>query len=242
MKRPLRLVALLMPLLALLVLASPVSAAPTRVDVLPTVEEFSSARYDFALTLFGVEVGYGKGEVESVDRVHVTLKTVASAESPSDTFESILYDGVLYTRTNDSTQWYIEEGSNTGVTPPSPEEEDTSDVALSLIGPVDVAGVATNQYQVWQNDAEVASTADFFIGTSRSLLHKLQISAYAIDGTDLIPVLGLDYRFFDFDASDIKVYPPTNAIRQTNAAAYGTSGWAIRSAPLSLSAWLSVVR
>lgn len=242
MKRPLRLVALLMPLLALLVLVAPVSAAPTRVDVLPAVEDFTSARYDFALTLFGVEVGYGKGEIESADRLHITVKTVASAEAPSETVEMIIYDGVLYMRENDSTQWYIESAPDTGVTPPATEADDTSEAALSLIGPADVAGVGTNQYQLWQNDTEVAATIDFFIGTSRSLLHKLQISSYALDGAELIPVLGLDYRFFDFNASDIKVYAPTNAIRRSNVAAYGTSDWAIRSVPLSLSAWLNVVR
>lgn len=242
MKRPLRLAALLMPLLALLTLAAPVSAAPTRVDVLPAVEDFTSARYDFALTLFGSEIAYGKGEVESADRLHITVKTVASADAPSETAEIIIYDGVLYLRENDSTQWYIESAPDTGVTPPATEVDSTSEVALSLIGPADVAGVGTNQYQLWQNDAEVASTVDFFIGTSRSLLHKLQINGYAIDGTDLLPVLGLDYRFFDFNASDIKVYAPTNAIRRANAAAYGTSAWAIRSAPVSLSAWLSQVR
>jgi hypothetical protein len=242
MKRPLRLMALLMPLLALLVLAAPVSAAPTRVDALPSVEGFTSARYDFALTLFGAEIAYGKGEVESASRVHLTLKTVAFEGTPSETLEVVIYDGTYYVRENDSTQWYIESAPDTGVAPPSTEVGDTSEVALSLIGPAEVAGVATDQYQLWQNDAEVASTADFFIGTSRSLLHKLQISGYVLDGADLIPVIGLDYRFYDFNASDIKVYAPANAVRRAGSAAYGSLDWAMRSAPSSLSAWLSVVR
>jgi hypothetical protein len=238
MKRTLRLTALFVPLLALFALTLPASAA-TEVDSLPQVAQFTKARYDFALTLLGVEIGYGKGEFESENRVHLTLKTVAFEGSPSETIEAILYDGVVYTRENDSTQWYIESAPDAGL-PPATETE-AVDATLSLIGPVTIAGISTDQYQLWINGEDgSAATADFFIGTRTPWLHKLQSNVY-LDGNDPISFAGLDYYYYDFDAEDIKVYPPSNAIRRP-AAAPGSVVWGVKKGVVDLSAYLKLLK
>jgi hypothetical protein len=238
MKRTLRLTALLVPFLAVFALVMPAAAA-TQVDSLPAVVAVTKARYDFALTLLGVEIGYGKGEYESENRVHLTLKTVAFEGSPSETLEAILYDGVVYTRENDSTQWYIEESPDAGV-PPSTETE-IVDATLSLIGPVTIAGISTDQYQLWVNaDDGSVLTADFFIGTRTPYLHKLQSNVY-LDGNDPFSFAGTDYYYYDFDAENIKVYPPTNAIRRP-AAAVGSPMWGVKKGVTDLSAYLKLLK
>lgn len=208
---------------ALIALAASPVAAQTRVDALPEITPYSSARFDFALILFGEVVAYGKGEAESASRIHLTLKSVPQSGEPVETVEAIIYDGVYYTRENDSTQWYIE-GE---VAAPLPEEElpaaDFSDVPITLIGEADVAGVPTYQYQIWiNNEDESVTTADFFIGRSPSYLNKLVISAY-LSGEDMITLVGLDYRYYDFNAG-ITVYPPQGAVKRPASSATSLPG------------------
>lgn len=209
--------------IALIALAASPATAQTRVDTLPEVTPFQSARFDFALTAFGELLAYGKGEAESPNRIHLTLKTVPLDGSQPDTVEAILYDGVYYTRENESTQWYIE-GE---VAVPLPEEElpdsDIGDATLTLIGEADVAGVPTYQYQLWANaEDDSVAKADFFIGRSPSYLHKLVISAY-LSGEDTIPLVGLDYRYYDFDAP-ITVSPPEGAVNRAASAPSSLAG------------------
>lgn len=209
--------------LALIVLAAAPVTAQTRVDALPEVTPYNSARYDFALTLFGEMVAYGKGEAESPNRIHLTLKSVPPPGEAAETVEAIIYDGVYYTRENESTQWYIE-GE---VAAPLPEDElpaqDFSDIPITLIGEADVAGVPTYQYQIWVNGEDgSATTADFFIGRSPSYLHKLVVSGY-LSGEDTNRLIGLDYRYYDFNA-DIKVYPPQGAVNRSASSADSLSG------------------
>jgi hypothetical protein len=200
----------------LLLVVSPVAAAPARVDALPAPAPFRSARLDFALVAFGQALGYGKGEIESPTRIHLTLKTPPMGNQPEQTIEVVFYDGALYSRENESTQWYLE---SSGSAQPLPVDEVPSDlvgavpadVPITLIGERDVAGAATSQYQLWLGAGDRSfSTVDLFLGTQVAYLHKLQISAYS-DIEDLAPLLGLDFRFYDFDSPAIKVAPPAGA-------------------------------
>src|SRR5215217_6006129 len=126
MRRPL---SLLIASALLILIISPAAAAPTRVDTLPAPAPFTSARFDFALVAFGQPLGYGKGEVESPTRLHLALKTPPMGDQPEQTVEIIFYDGTIYSRENESTQWYIE---STGPTDGLPTGGVPSDVASEL--------------------------------------------------------------------------------------------------------------
>jgi hypothetical protein len=209
--------------IALIALAASPVAAQTRVETLPEITPANTSRFDFALIGFGELLAYGKGEVESANRIHLTLKTVPFEGQPSETVEAIIYDGVYYTRENESTQWYIE-GE---VAAPLPEDQlpvaESEDVTLTLIGEANVAGVPAYQYQFWVNGEDGSvTTADFFIGRSPSYLHKLVISGY-LSGEDTIPLIGLDYRYYDFNA-DIKVSAPQGAIARPASASTSLAG------------------
>lgn len=198
----------------LLLVVAPVAAAPQRVDTLPAITPFTKARFDFALTLFGIEVGYGKGAIESPSRIHLTIEIPSGDGSPGEVVEAILYDGVFYTRTNTEAQWYIEPIGDVPLpeNPVPASASSTDGPAITLMGTRDVAGVMTDQYQIWINgDDRSAFTTDLFIGQSLRYLDKFQISLYA-DGRDATPLIGLDYRWYDFDSAAIKVYPPQGAI------------------------------
>lgn len=198
----------------LVLVVAPVAAAPQRVDTLPAITPFTKARFDFALTLFGIEVGYGKGAIESPSRIHLAIEIPSGDGSPSQVVEAILYDGVFYTRTNTDAQWYIEPVGEVPLpeNPVPASASSTDGPALTLMGTRDVAGVMTDQYQIWLNfeDRSVITT-DLFIGQTLRYLDKFQISAY-LDGRDTTPLIGLDYRYYDFDDAAIKVYPPQGAI------------------------------
>lgn len=207
-------VRLLLATTMLVLVVAPVAAAPQRVDSLPAITPFTKARFDFALTLFGLEVGFGKGAIESPSRLHLTLEVPSGDGSPSYVVEAILYDGVFYTRENTDAQWYIEPVGDVPLPadPVGMSASSTDEPALTLMGTRDVAGVLTDQYQIWMNfeDRSVLTT-DLFIGQTLRYLDKFQISAYA-DGRDDTPLLGFDYRWYDFDDAAIKVYPPQGAI------------------------------
>jgi hypothetical protein len=216
-----KLIIRLMLATAMLVLVvAPVAAAPQRVDTLPAITPFTKARFDFALTLFGFEVGYGKGVIESPTRLHLAIEIPSGDGSPSQVVEAILYDGVFYTRENNDTQWYIEPVGDVPVpeNPVPATASSTDGPALTLMGTRDVAGVMTDQYQIWINgDDRSALTTDLFIGQTLRYLDKFQISLYA-DGRDTTPLLGFDYRWYDFDNAALKVYPPQGAVvRQASA-------------------------
>lgn len=234
-----RLIRFLLASALLLLAVSPVAAAPTRVDTLPSPAPFSKARFDFAITVLNEALGVGRGAVESANRVHLTFKTVAAPGQPEETLEVIIYDGTLYSRENDSTQWYIDAqadpGTPTGGVPVEVVGEVPDEVPITLIGDRDVAGTATDQYQLWLNaDDGSFSTVDLFLGKQVAYLYKLQISAYT-DIEDVLPLVGLDYRFYDFDSGDIKVYPPTNAVPRPATAAASQELLSLRSSALGLS-------
>jgi len=221
-----RTVRLLFAIALIALAATPAAAAPTRVDALPEITAAQSNRFDFALTLFGQVIGYGKGEVESPNRIHLAVETVPQGNEPVETVEAIIYDGVFYVRENQNTQWYIE-----GEVPaPLPEDElpvtdvAAGDVAITLIGDADVAGAPTSQYQLWINgeDGSVI-TSDLFIGRGGpSYLHKLVVSGYS-SGEDTVPLLTLDYRYYDFNAQ-ITVYRPEGAVARPASAARSLAG------------------
>ncbi len=189
------------------------AAAQTRVDALPTTAAFEKARFEFILTLFGEPVAVGQGVIDGPDRLHLTLKTLDAPDLPAETIEAILYDGVYYTRENDDLQWYIE-GELAAPLPEDalPIDAELPELPITLIGAVDVAGVPTDHYQIWFNfeDGSVI-TLDTFIGQRTPYVHKLQINAY-VDPDDTLALLSFAYRYYDFEAEDIAVYRPENAI------------------------------
>lgn len=201
-------------LLVLLLLTTMPAVAAERVDTLPAIKEFTAVRFEIALFQNGRPSIVGKGELTNANRAHFVLKTLPSSGLEPATVELVTYDGTVYSRMNDSTQWYIE-GSTTQVGPPNTSTA-VSDVpgTLSLIGPVDVAGTPTNQYQVWMpgSSGEDHTALDMFIGQQASYLYQLQLTAFT--GADNV---ALTYRFYSFDDGTISVAVPAGAIRRTSS-------------------------
>jgi hypothetical protein len=204
-----------------LLLVTP-SAAQTRVDSLPPTAAFDKARFEFVLTFFGEPVAVGRGAIDGPNRLHLTLKTVDLPDLPTETIEAILYDGVYYVRENDDPQWYIEDD----VSAPLPDTalpvgDDSADPPITLIGAADVAGVPSDHYQIWFNlDDGSVITLDTFIGQRTPYVHKLQLNAYSTP-EDALALLSFIYRYYDFEAEDIAVFRPENAVPRPSGAAHG---------------------
>lgn len=198
------------------------AAAQTRVEALPQTAAFEKARLELVLTVFGEPVAVGRGVIDGPNRIHLTIQTVETPDFPSETLEAILYDGVYYVRENDDPQWYIEES----VTAPLPDnslpvEANLAGIPITLIGEADVAGVATDHYQLWFNfDDGSVITVDNFIGQRTPYVHKLQLNGYA-SGEDQLALLSFGYRYYDFEAEDIVVYRPENAVARAEGVTAG---------------------
>lgn len=211
-----------LPLIALLLLliVVPVAAAE-RVDDVPAVLEFSSVRFETADLINGELFIVGKGEAVSEDRQHFVLKTIPVGSEPQDVLEVVLYDGVTYVRENNDPQWYIEEGL-----------DDVSSLfhdsgyPVSKIGSTTIAGVATDQYQVWVpgEDGIDHIALDFWVGQQQAYLYQDQVSIYGNDAELGEIRLETVTRYFDFDSENIFVGPPANAkVRDSGASFFGDS-------------------
>ncbi|HEY1016786.1 MAG TPA: hypothetical protein VGE07_29005 [Herpetosiphonaceae bacterium] len=210
------------PLIALLLLLIVVpAAAAERVDDVPPVLEFDAVRFETADLINGELFIVGKGEATSPERQHFVLKTIPFGDEPQETLEVVLYDGVTYVRENNDAQWYIEEdlGDVTSLF-------HDSGYAVSKIGSTTIAGVATDQYQVWvPGEEDIDHIAlDFWIGQQQAYLYQDQISIHGND-PDLGELrLETVTRYFDFDSANIFVGPPANAkVRDSGASFFGDS-------------------
>lgn len=232
-------------LLALLVF--PAAAAPTRVDALPTAAPFTRARFDFAVVAGGQPFAYGKGEFESATRMHLTLRSAPMQGMEEMTVEVVLYDGVTYTRENDSTQWYMEGGQPVESVPevgmPTDMVGDVpADTPITLIGERDVAGTLTDQYQIWLGADETSfGTVDLFLGRQQAYLHKMQVTVYE-DIEAPFATFGLDYRFYDFDSPAITVARPANAVERPSGQSVALPDGGLHAAAYSLSAITKAMR
>jgi hypothetical protein len=212
------------PLIALLLtLIVLPAAAAERVDDLPEIKEISSVRFEIADVLNGELFIAGKGEATAADRMHYVLKSIPFGNEPQEVLEVVVYDGKVYTRENNDTQWYLEdEGDVSSLT----HNAMANEIPVSKIGSMSIAGVMTDQYQVWLagDGGDIDHIAlDFWIGQQMNYLYQEQIS---IIGND--PDLGelkLEEvtRYYDMDAANIYVGPPANAKPRSSTGLFNDS-------------------
>lgn len=211
--------------LLMVAVASPVAAVKT-VERLPEVRPATSMRFEMALVLNNLPFIVGKGEMASPTRAHFVLKVLAVGNLPESTIEIVVYDGTVYSRVDEETQFVIE---NQNLPVGAPDEEVIGgDVTLGAISQfeeaVTIAGVRTIQYQIpltFKNEPTIESAkVDLFVGEQLNYLYQDQLT---LSGTD--PDLGkitLEevMRFYDFDNPNIVVNRPTN-VAATPARASG---------------------
>lgn len=197
----------------LMVLVVLPAAAAERVDALPAVKAFNSSRFEQLLTINGIALIAGRGEMESNNRLYYVLKTIPSSGLEEETLEIVIYDGTMYTREDTDPQWYIED-SNVPIMPPSGDipAEANLPFPVTKIGTVNVAGTPTDQYQIWIQDNAMGELLklDLWIGQEKNYIYQEQLSIVTQD-PDLGELTLADLtRAYDFDAA-IKVGPPANA-------------------------------
>lgn len=220
---------------ALLLVATVVGAnlpafAAERVEELPEVRPVSSARFDLAVALNDFQLIVGKGEITSATRAHYVLKLLDLDGSVAATLEVVLYDDKIYVRQDVDTQWYVTDLTTLPVdAPTSAPSVDVEAAPISSIGAKEIAGVLTNQYQIWisgENLGEEAAPTDrvvldFFVGQQVNYLHQYQISSFLTD-PDLGDLkLEQATRLYDFNNPEIVVGPPANAVPSPTPAAAG---------------------
>jgi hypothetical protein len=220
---------------ALLLLATVFGAgsraiAADRVDALPEVRDASSARFDLALALNDEQLIVGKGEVASATRAHFVLKLLDVDGSVAATLEVVLFDNNVYVREDADPQWYVTDISTVPVADPvAAPAVDVEAAPISSIGAKEIAGVLTNQYQVWISGENLGNETgdidhialDFFVGQQVNYLYQYQISSFLTD-----PDLGdlkLEEvtRLYDFNDPSIVVGAPANAIPAPTPTAAG---------------------
>lgn len=210
----------LIVMLMMVMLVVPAAAAE-RVDELPDIRSAMTGRFDLAVVINDIPFLVGKGEVTSPTRAHFVLKALAIPGLPEDeggresTLEVVVYDDKVYVREDDDPQWYSSTNVDLPVSGPEAPDMDVSGAPISSIGSKVIAGVPTNQYQIWINNEEVQNEyakLDFFIGQQINYLYQYQISAIAQD--EDIGELKLEQviRMYDFDDPSIIVGPPANAM------------------------------
>lgn len=214
-------------LLLLMLLAATPALAAEPVASLPAVRASNSGRFDLAVAINDLTLIVGKGEVASATRAHFVLKLLPLAAGMGETtIEIVEYDGTTYTRLDDDPQWYRETQTDLPVAAPvgQPAVDPAIDVSSAQpysIGAVDVAGTPTDQFQLWIN--KPASDVDYlkidlFVGRQINYLSKLQLTTVGTD-PDLGAIkLETVTRLYDFDAANIVVGPPRNAIAAPGAA------------------------
>ncbi|HEX5689995.1 MAG TPA: hypothetical protein VFX76_08330 [Roseiflexaceae bacterium] len=198
---------LLLAALVLACLVAPASAAE-RVDGLPEIRQFSSGRFEYALTVGGEIHAYGNGTFESLARIAYIYGE--TGDQPSIQYY-LAYDGELYSHDEGQSEWTKLEGQAAPI--PRPSYDAVALLAqrgtVSRIGDADVAGTPTTQYQIWVNDSGAATAGplkvDLFVGKDTPYVYKLQITAG--DAPDQI---GAVYRFYDLDSNIVVPVPPAD--------------------------------
>lgn len=219
--------------LLFVVLAAPAAAAE-RVDTIPEIRGFSAVRSESVMLINGTPFMVTKTEQSSPNRAHLVLKLIVPGEA-EETIEAVLFDGKLYTRENTDAQWYIEDVD----VPELPDQSlpidlgDADGLPITKIGAATIAGAATDQYQIWfAGDAGSGidhMALDLFIGQQINHLYQTQVRLLGND-----PDLGelkieAVTRNYDFDAANIVVGPPTNAIPREDGGAPFFNGSALAS-------------
>ncbi len=215
----------LIALIALIAAATPtVRAAST---TLPTLAPLTSVRWDFVTTFNGKPLSICKEEYESYNRGHAVCHQLVTIAIPEyglnlvagQVDEVVLYDTKFYQRKNDETTWTV---SPNPIYSPNATLRDLYtvgfDAALTQIGPVDVDGVGTTQFQYWSLDSALNKGAggqavyDLFI-TADGRVRKAQLSYRGTLSLGKGELQGI-YVYHDFNAP-ITVGPPPAASIKT---------------------------
>ena len=210
--------------LFLVALVAPVRAAE-RVEHLPPMKQWMAARFEAVIVLNDQPQAVARGEVSGPQRGHFVFKFLNLSDKRPRVVEVVAYDNVLYVRKDESNQWQITQWGEEGAIPEEAQNilplgdirtgiaEFAQAGTLSRIGSTSVAGVPTDQYQVWipGRQAGIDHIAyDVWIGQQVPYVHKIQFSFFGLGPDGTAVKSELVERFYDFDAADIVVRPPSN--------------------------------
>jgi hypothetical protein len=221
MKRGLLIGGLLALLLMLVVPISPVVAAD-QVDVVPSFELPQSGRFDVFYGEGETSLLVGSGKFASLTRFYVAYQLQLPNE-PLEVGEAVFYDGTLYTRKGDNSQWFVESQDESFPTDaeirtelasiigePITEEEG---ITLVRLGTETVSGVETTHYQVVIVDEP--GKIDIWVGREDTIVYQAQLTA-VLDGPGGTTEEGVALiRFYDVNAAGIEVVEPENAFPQS---------------------------
>jgi hypothetical protein len=210
--------------------ALPVSAADA--PALPTLAPLRSMRQNFVAASNGTPLFVCQEEWASFNRGHIVCRELVTITVPEfaglslragDLYEYVLYDDDLYIRRNDETTW-------TRTLNPSFDSAATLNdlfdpgfaATLTEVGPADVDGTPTTQYQFWAtNEAFNRSKGgqavyDLFIDAEPHV-RKSQLSYRGLlslgEGE-----LAIVNAFRDFNANVDVGPPPSRAVRPSAVA------------------------
>ncbi len=195
--------------LALLTLSAPAPAV-AQGGALPPLRLIKSARFEQAILENGRIVAVGQGYKESRDRFYLTLQNFASGTVT----ELVLYDGIVYTRSNDEREW------RRGSVEAARRLVPTADILLLFDGPLTAMGTTrinetdTEHYQIW-GDGVVEDPSkdgfvkiDFFVGPQNRYLYQFQFDRTVANPDGSTRQVAATIRYFDHDDPTLKVQPP----------------------------------
>lgn len=198
--------------------ATPVRAAD---GALPPLATLHSVREQTLLSFNGQPLRVCQREWQSWNRVHgvcrdLTTATVYDQRLVAGTVvEFVLFDGQRYERVNDQTSWTSTPDEGFAADVPLQEAlfSIAEDTRITTIGPGEVAGVATMQYQAWVTDASANAAAggqvvyDMFISAD-GLVRQSQVSVRGA-----VPGMGdgalTELRSYSDFNTPITIAPPT---------------------------------
>lgn len=211
------------------------------VTVLPEVMTPTSGRFDFALAINKQVLAYGKGEFTTTG-VHAVFVD----EQQGQLIELVLVGDQLFLREGAEQRWLgtrldVQDVPIAGpATPTLPDEG----LAITNVGTAEVSGVATTQYQIAIDPAQLAAVpgagadalagsaglneakVDLFIGTNDSFLRKVQVTAQAPDPQLGNVTLEAVLVFSALNEPVVVGPPPANLVDQLPVQAASRMGFA----------------
>lgn len=207
----------------------PIAAASAEAGV-PQFRSFRSSRFELVLVQGGQVAVVGRGETVFPGRQHVVISDLTSDGQVAQTQETVLYDGIVYFREDDSDNWEVSIST-------SPVEDPTTYYAslapasdYVMIGKAEIAGVAATQYQAqirFSDDGPPIAVIDAWIADESGYLVQSQITQSDTDSSGAPITIEIVARSFDFDSAAIDVGQP-----QVDAPIRGPVPWSAQSGTL----------
>lgn len=182
------------------------------------VDPFTTVRFEQVILFNDDPVGVMAGYMESANRAYYTLHEFAADGSLNEVSEAVYYDGMLYIRENNATQWqeFADQPRDTLLPPYAPQDANGT---LTELGSVTVDGnIPTTHYQFWFSFADdIYATNDVFVGQNDERVHRWG-QTIVVQSEDETNSVAQVVRFFDFDNPTLIVAVPTDTIPGGNAA------------------------